>query len=67
MYNFHQANMSDNDETDYYHVLYEFLHSKIPCKIIQHVKGKRHDKFFHMYIGEDEKEMPFNQKASPIL
>ena len=58
--------MSDNDESDYYQVLYEFLHSKIPCVNIQHVTGRRRDKLFHIYIDEDgiEKGLPFNQKAS---
>jgi hypothetical protein len=60
--------MSDDDESDYYHVLYEFLHSKIPCFNIQHVTGRRKDKFFHMCFDEDgiAKGMPFNQKASSI-
>ena len=42
--------MSDYDESDYYHVLYEFLHSKIPCINIQHVTGGRKDNFFHIYL-----------------
>ena len=58
--------MSDDDENDYYKVLYEILHSKIPCVNIQHVTGRRNDKFFHMYVDEDgiDKGLPFNQKAS---